>query len=261
MSDLSSLLIDITQTAEWAELSAMISARSAPQALAAIIPAELMPSFLNVYARRVLCESGTGTDNCVSCASWAEDGHPDLVVAGSDGGAPGVSECLALQSQMSLKPVVAPGRLGLIPAAESLSLPAANSLLKITEEPPENAHLLFLAEEDNLIQTIRSRVWMVRFNSLEGSAHACPPPEAILEWAEWIERSRKKSLDELSRETDSWTRWFSEQGEWRMAASLANVMYISKKRHMPVSMVQDALTAILREGVRSEQIFGNLRET
>jgi DNA polymerase-3 subunit delta' len=261
MSDIDPLLTDITQTPEWAELSAMISSRGAPHALAAILPAEFQRAFRDAYARTVLCESGTGADNCASCGSWGEDGHPDMVIAGDEVSAPGVSDCLALQSKMYLKPVAAPGRLGVVPSAEGLSPPASNSLLKLAEEPPEGSRLLFLASEDNLMPTIRSRVWMFRFTPEPDPRPASPPPETPLEWAEWLGRTKKFSLDELAAETGAWIKFLSARGDWRMAASLTNVMYLSKKRYMPVSMVQDALIALLREGVRSEQIFGNLRET
>jgi DNA polymerase-3 subunit delta' len=159
---------------------------------------------------------------------------------------------------MSLKPFAAEGRLGVIPFADTMSLPAANSLLKIAEEPPEGGHLLFMAEEDNLIPTIRSRVWTVNFRTSE-TADKTAPPKKPAEWAAWIEKTRKRSLDELAPEAGAWARYLGDLGEWRASASIRNVIYISQKRHMPVSMVQDALMAILREGVPIGQIFGDLR--
>jgi DNA polymerase-3 subunit delta' len=159
---------------------------------------------------------------------------------------------------MSLRPFSAKGRLGVIPFADTISLPAANSLLKIAEEPPEGGHLLFIAEEDNLIPTIRSRVWTVNFRFSETESESVPP-EKPAEWAAWIEKTRKQSLDELAPEAAAWARHLGDLGEWRAAASVRNVIYISQKRHMPVSMVQDALMAILREGVPVGQIFGDLR--
>jgi DNA polymerase-3 subunit delta' len=159
---------------------------------------------------------------------------------------------------MNLKPFASEGRLAVIPAAERLSLPAANSLLKLAEEPPEEGRLLFLAEEDNLIPTIRSRVWTVYF-SYPSMTEETPPPDDPSQWAEWIDKTRKKSLDELVPEIDAWSRKLCGAGEWDKAASVRNAIYISKKRHLPVSMVQDALAAILREGVTIGQIFSDIR--
>ena len=142
--------------------------------------------------------------------------------------------------------------------ADSISLPSANSLLKTAEEPPEGGHLLFLAEEDNLIPTIRSRAWSARFMPSDGAADALPP-DGPLEWAAWLEKTRKKTLDELTPEIESWASYMAGAGDWQRASSLRNAIYLSRKRHLPISMVQDVMLAILREGARIGQIFGDLR--
>lgn len=46
----------------------------------------------------------------------------------------------------------------ILPDCDTLSVAAANALLKVTEEPPKNAYFILTCEnEDNLLQTIRSR--------------------------------------------------------------------------------------------------------
>jgi DNA polymerase-3 subunit delta' len=258
MPSLPAVLTDIASSPEWEKLAAAVSSGRAPGALLAVISETLSASFRDMYARAALCHSGTGKDDCPSCMSWTSEGHPDMLIAGDGSRPPGVAECVALQSVMSLRPFSAKGRLGVIPFADTISLPAANSLLKIAEEPPEGGHLLFIAEEDNLIPTIRSRVWTVNFTSGE-TANEAVPPQKPAEWAAWIEKTRKQSLDELAPEAGAWAGYLGGLGEWRASASIRNVIYISQKRHMPVSMVQDALMAILREGVPIGQIFGDLR--
>jgi DNA polymerase-3 subunit delta' len=258
MSSLSAVLTDIASSPEWEKLAAAVSSGRAPGALLAVIAEDYAAAFRDMYARAALCHSGTGEDGCPSCASWTSEGHPDMLIAGDGSGAPGVADCIALQSAMSLRPFSARGRLGVIPFADALSLPAANSLLKTAEEPPEGGRLLFIAEENNLIPTIRSRVWTVNFRSSETGDESAPPRKPA-EWAAWIEKTGKRSLDELATEAGAWARYLGGSGEWRASASVRNAIYISQKRHMPVSMVQDALMAILREGVPIEQIFGDLR--
>jgi DNA polymerase-3 subunit delta' len=236
----------------------MISSNGPPGALLAIVNSESAPMFRDMYARVVLCDSSSGEDECPSCNAWMKDGHPDMVVVGDGTSTPGVADCIELQALMSLRPFIARGRLGVVPASDALSLPAANSLLKLTEEPPEGGHILFLAEENNLIQTIRSRAWTVCFRG-NANAEEAPPPASPVEWASWIDRTKKESLNDLAVEADSWSRWLGRAGDWRTSASLRNALYISQKRHMPVSMVQDALIAILREGESIGQIFGDIR--
>jgi DNA polymerase-3 subunit delta' len=187
-----------------------------------------------------------------------DDGHPDMLIAGSGDGPPGIADCLEMQIAMSLKPFRARGRLGVVHSVDAISLPAANSLLKIAEEPPEGGHLLFLADEDNVISTIRSRCWTVSFKPEETPGDT-PPPGTPAGWAAWIERTGKLSIDEIASEADSWAGWLCGRGGFRLAASVRNLLYVSKKRRLPVSMVQDALEAILGEGVPIGQILGDLR--
>jgi DNA polymerase-3 subunit delta' len=262
MSDIPPVLDDWTRDEGWLELSGMMKSGGAPQALAAVVPGEIAVDFRDLFAKRALCFSGTGEDGCDSCAGWTVDGHPDMVIAGKWGEPPGIADCLDLQWQLGLKPVAAPGRLGVISSAEGLSLPAANSLLKITEEPPAGGRILFIAGRDEFIPTIRSRVWMFRLAPRASASLSEPtaPPVKAAEWAAWFERTKKNSLEELAGEVGGWILDLCGRGEWRSAASLENAIFLAQKRHLPVSMVQDALFALLMEGIEDGKIFGDLRE-
>lgn len=261
MPDISPLLNGWSASAEWLDISRMIAGNGAPQALAAVMPAEIALDFRDRFARLALCFSGTGSDGCASCLSWTHDGHPDMITAGKWGAPPGIADCLDFQWQMSLKPVAAPGRLGVIQSAEGLSLPAANSLLKITEEPPAGSRVLFIAERDEFIPTIRSRVWMLRLGGVtEAAISPEAPPGNGMEWALWLEGTRKSSLDDIALEAGAWVLDLCARGEWKLAASCENAVYLAKKRHFSVSMAQDALFAIISEGVNDGKIFGDLRE-
>ena len=258
MPDIAALL---TESREWRELAQLLAQGRVPQSLSAVLPAPFAETFRDSYARRVLCRSGTGEDGCESCRRWAEDGHPDMVIAGTWGKAPGIEDCLALNGQLVLHPVAAPCRLAVISEADRLSLPAANSLLKLAEEPPLKGRILFIAEQDNLIPTIRSRVWTIHIKPDRDTAGVLAvPPGSAKEWAGWFEQSRKKNLDDILYEAESWILWLAEKKNWEMAASLKNALFLAQKRHLPVSMVQDVLFALLKEGIKSEQIFGDLRE-
>ncbi|HVU04872.1 MAG TPA: DNA polymerase III subunit delta' [Polyangiaceae bacterium] len=55
----------------------------------------------------------------------------------------------------------------IVRAAEELSLPAANALLKTLEEPPNRVHFVLLTSQPHrLLDTIRSRTLAVRFGAL-----------------------------------------------------------------------------------------------
>jgi hypothetical protein len=91
------------------------------------------------------------------------------------------------------------------------------------------------------------------------AAHSAPPGGAA-EGAAWFADAKKFSLEELAHEVDGWIRELCGRGEWRAAASLENAVFIAQKRRLPVSMAQDALFALLMEGVDDGKIFGDLRE-
>lgn len=250
----------IAEMPGWGEIARMAADRRLPQAMSAVLPSGCWAAFRDLYARLALCEHGTGSDGCGGCRGWASDTHPDLVIAGAFGDPPGVADCLAWQANLQLRPVAARGRLGVVCAADTMSLPAANSLLKVTEEPPADVRVLFLSETGALIPTIRSRVWTCRVASPDVALEAQAPPSEVSEWASWFERTKKSPADEVAATVESWAAWFSGQGRHDTSASLSNFIYIARKRHIPVSMVQDAMFAILREGVRVEEIFDDLRE-
>lgn len=70
-----------------------------------------------------------------------------------------------LIKNIHLKPVSSQFKIQLIRSAEKLSIEAQNSLLKIVEEPPEYAQIIFLTNHhNNLIDTIVSRCKIVELN-------------------------------------------------------------------------------------------------
>jgi DNA polymerase-3 subunit delta' len=50
--------------------------------------------------------------------------------------------------------------------ADKLNIAASNKLLKLLEEPPERRFFLISENEEDLIQTIRSRCQILHFNGL-----------------------------------------------------------------------------------------------
>ena len=97
----------------------------------------------------------------------AAEGHPDLLVAGEAGKAPNIEACRSLIQDLALKPVLAVRRLGVVMAADRLLLPAANSLLKLAEEPPAHACILFLLEGSALRPTRSARgIWSAPHGSI-----------------------------------------------------------------------------------------------
>ena len=257
MSDLSAVL---GNNPLWQTICTAIADKQAPHSLAAVLPLDCHSLFCLEYAHRILCFSGTGLDECPSCRSWNAEQHPDLVCLGNQTENPGIAECRSLLETLSLQPFIAPYRLAVIYGADKLSIPAANSLLKLTEEPPERGRLLYLAERDNFLDTMRSRVWMFTARPEGVDWLSVAPPASALEWGQWFEKTKKYTNPEFKAVVEGWGKTLSEGEGYLKFSDLLWVAELAEKRHLPGSLVQDLLFLVLEEGNLSEQIFSCIRE-
>lgn len=79
----------------------------------------------------------------------------------------GVEEAQEIVKALQLKPYEATNQVMIIWMPEKMNTPAANKLLKLIEEPPKNTVLLLVTEqEDQIINTIRSRCQVLHFHAL-----------------------------------------------------------------------------------------------
>jgi DNA polymerase-3 subunit delta' len=96
---------------------------------------------------------------CRSCQRILEGKHADVTPIGLDSKTEiGIDDIRGLQRLANLPPYEGKCKVFIIEDAEYLSTEAANSLLKILEEPPQRVvWLLLAAEEEHLLPTIISR--------------------------------------------------------------------------------------------------------
>ena len=127
------------------------------------------------FAKALLCSSHTGIDHCEACRLMnLEDGnlsHPDfLVVQREQDEKTGRYKDISkeqigdLISKSAFAPVMSDTKVCIIEDADRMSLVAANSFLKLLEEPPAGWVMVLLATDENkLLSTIMSRVVCLRF--------------------------------------------------------------------------------------------------
>ncbi|MBQ0055831.1 MAG: hypothetical protein KBS54_06810 [Synergistaceae bacterium] len=236
----------------WNEICSAVNSGRHPQSVAALVPPAGQEYFVECYARIMLEDD----------RAWSDGRHPDLIYAGTPDKAPSIEECRKLNEEMSLHPVSAKRRLSVIWAADKLSLEAENSLLKLTEEPPANACILFVMEENKLLPTIRSRVWTINIDFPEECLNASKPPQTPAEWAEWFGRNssgKKGEFDAACLEIQGWINYYIEQGEFAKASNAELLVKMAKQKNTSLSMLQDMAFAVLQGDVACEQIFGSLR--
>ncbi|MDD4160135.1 MAG: hypothetical protein PHO18_04220 [Synergistaceae bacterium] len=233
----------------WKDIASAAAMNRCPQSVAVALPGIMQEMFVENYGRLMLGDSQI----------WKDGNHPDLIHAGKHLVPPSIDECRTLQGELALHPLVSDKRMAVIWCADKLSLEASNSLLKLTEEPPEHGCILFVSEEDKLIATIKSRVWAVRIELPEEIAQAKAHPVSDEEWADWIAAGKKKDPEILYLEIGNWVMDLAEKGNFRDAAELDSLVRLMGSKRLSVPMIQDLTYMVIKEGVRCEQIFSNLR--
>ena len=126
--------------------------------------------FSVVQATKEMFCTGTREDSCpcLDCLQINQGAHPDFIILSPEGDKDiGVEAIRSLITAAGVYPTVAPYKVILIEAADRLTNPAANALLKTLEEPPRKVRFFLLAESQaRVIPTIRSRCGLVSYNSL-----------------------------------------------------------------------------------------------
>ena len=190
-----------------------------------------------------------------------ESGHPDLIVAGEVGEnrPPDIAACRTLIQDLALRPVVSVRRLGVVAAADRLLLPAANSLLKLAEEPPSYVCILFLLESGGrLLPTLRSRA---RFTTISVpiEVEASPPPGDDAGWLAWIEAARGSDAVAMEASLAGWAAWALSRGDLRAAGRMERLRLLAGTKNLSVPMLCDLLILALREELPFEHLFGDFR--
>ncbi|HWR42870.1 DNA polymerase III subunit delta' [Sporomusa sp.] len=122
-----------------------------------------------LLAAGILC-SGSSTKpcgHCQACIMYSRAAHPDFTLVRPDGRAIKIDQIRALQHFAALAPAAGLRRVCLIEDAELMTVQAANSLLKLLEEPPPGfVFILVAGTAQPLLPTILSRCRKIQFQPL-----------------------------------------------------------------------------------------------
>ena len=111
---------------------------------------------------------GDACGSCQSCRQIASDHHPDILLIEPQRDYLRIDQIRKLLATLSMKPFSAEQRVVIIAEAQAMNPEAANALLKVLEEPPENTTLILTAlQKSDLLPTIISRCRHIRFNPLK----------------------------------------------------------------------------------------------
>ena len=177
----------------------------------------------------VQCENGEGCacGVCNSCRMMLRGIHPDWHVVQPEGtsNAIRIDQIRELQTIMSRRPNLGKRRIAVLDPADRMNEPAANALLKLLEEPPEDSLLILVTSApQRLLPTISSRCQPLRFTTLSAEDLASAIPEgyseqqclALLRNAQGsMGRLMRLSLDqEWDEERQQAMAWFFAEPSW-----------------------------------------------
>lgn len=190
-------------------------------------------------------------------------GHPDLIIIGSFEKAPGIASCRNLIQDIALKPLKSQKRLGVVLSSGKLLLPAANSLLKLAEEPPSHAFLLFLMDDSKFfLSTLKSRS---RFNILlsnddEDEIEIKSMPLNESEWIEWLENARKNEIIEIEKNLESWALYEISKKNFLISEKIYKLKILASEKNLSVPMMCDLIILALKESdIYFERLFNDIR--
>jgi len=126
--------------------------------------------FALALAQALNCRRPLGGDACGACDQCikiAAREHIDIETIVPDGQFIKISQMREMTEKANYRPYDGRCRVYILDDAERLNLSAANSILKVLEEPPETTLLVLVtAKPYALLQTIRSRCQMLSFAPL-----------------------------------------------------------------------------------------------
>jgi DNA polymerase III delta prime subunit len=113
---------------------------------------------------------GCGTcDLCVGAAALASGArvHADVLVARPEAVDYPIDQVRSIRERLQLKPLELPIKFAILTDADRMRPAAANALLKVLEEPPDNTCIVLLTERyEAVLETIRSRCQLIEFKPL-----------------------------------------------------------------------------------------------
>lgn len=124
-----------------------------------------------IFARLLNCnEPGQGAepcDSCTSCHKALSGNHPDIISVVPEGKNIKIGQMRILREKAYLKCYEGAYKVIIIDDVQLFTEEAANSLLKVLEEPPEDTIFILIAQETaSLLSTLLSRCQAIPFSPL-----------------------------------------------------------------------------------------------
>jgi DNA polymerase III subunit delta' len=104
---------------------------------------------------------------CGSCLKIQKEAHPDLHIIQNGQAQIKIEDIREILRQANFRPYEGKAKVFIIDNAHKLNIEAANSLLKVLEEPPANVAIILITHKpQSIIKTVLSRCKMIKFSPL-----------------------------------------------------------------------------------------------
>ena len=135
---------------------------SGPEGVGKMATALTLAKALNCLAKTV-----DACDECDSCRAIDSGAHPDVISLTIEVQKVKVEQTELIKQMAYLRPMVGRARVFIVDDAKDMTAHAANSLLKVLEEPPSFSHTILLTDSPHLLlPTIRSRCRALAFSPI-----------------------------------------------------------------------------------------------
>lgn len=123
------------------------------------------------FAAALNCESPVQgykpCGQCPSCRKIEHGNYPDLHLVEPQGQSIKIEQIREIQARIAYKKLEGKFQIVIIQDAQNMTVDAANSLLKVLEEPPRGTVFILLADQTrSMLPTILSRCQLIRFVAL-----------------------------------------------------------------------------------------------
>ena len=207
----------------------------------ALLQAELLAQA--IFCRAELKERPCG--ECSSCLRISHGNHPDLIMLAPRDNYLRLEQMTKMQSQASLASFEGGAQVFIIKQAEAMRDVAANSLLKILEEPPEDSYfLLCTMNEQKLPATILSRCQLINC----GGEEAFSLDEALLksflpQAEDFLSELPEKNCSQILMAAKSWDK--NKEGALYFLLALLRILHQQLKDPNPSNFFPSEKTLTL----------------
>lgn len=143
----------------------------------------------------------------------------------------GVEDIRELKKQLFLKPIKSVEKTIIFSKAETMTIQAQNSILKILEEPPNNTNIILLVNSyDQLLPTVVSRCKTINLEEEKKEEEIEKYKKEFLEIAQFSLSKKLQKAQEISKNKEESLEWLKG---------------MLKTAHLNINNKQDARTAMI----------------